>query len=367
ISEWEVLDSAGYYLPYTGSQVSVYKALRSSNDIGYQDLSAYLQDTWEISAEHASWFISAGLRATYWCFNPVLFISPRTTFSVQPDWEKDMMFHLSWGYYYQPPFYKEMRLPDGSVNYGIEPQRSIHLLLGGDYLFNAWDRPFKLTAEFYYKWLNNLIPYKIENVRIEYAGENLAKGYAMGFDMKLNGEFVPGAESWMTISLLQTREDMPGDSVYEWVDGKQVLTEAGYYPRPTDQLFSFGLYFQDYLPNNPDYKVHLNAFFGSGIPLSQPIDGLYYTKYRMRPYRRIDIGFSKVLKREYDVLKPGNPFRHFNNIWISGEIFNLLAIENEASYSWIRTISDQEGVPALFGVPNKLTGRRFNIKLTAVF
>jgi len=370
ISEWSMLDSAGYAIPYTGDEVAIFNALRSSNAISYSDLSAYFMDTWEIEEENATYYVSAGLRASYWGFNPTVFFSPRTTFSVKPVWERDMMFHVSWGYYYQPPFYKEMRLPDGSINENIKPQRSVHLLIGGDYLFKAWnDRPFKFTAEFYYKWLKDLIPYKIDNIRLEYSGENLSSGYAVGADFKINGEFVPGAESWMTLSLLRTREDIVGDSVLVETDEGTSLVEAGYFPRPTDQLFTFGLFFQDYLPNNSDYKVHLNAFYGSGIPLSNPVEGEYYisNSLRMKPYRRIDIGFSKVLKREYDQLKPGNPFRFFDNIWLSGEIFNLLNIENEASYTWIRTISDQDGVPAIFGVPNKLTGRRFNLRVTARF
>jgi len=369
ISEWSMLDSAGYSMPFSDTTVSIYNFIRSNNQIAYNDVSAYLMDTWELNRDNAVYYISAGIRASYWGFNPSFYLSPRTTISVQPDWEKDMMFHISWGYYYQPPFYKEMRRPDGSVNYDIKPQRSVHLLLGGDYLFSAWNRPFKFTAEFYYKWLRDLIPYKIDNIRIEYAGENISNGYTVGADFKINGEFVPGAESWMTLSLLRTREDISGDSILVETDNGTELVEAGYFPRPTDQLFTFGLFFQDYLPNNPDYKVHLNAFYGSGIPISNPVEGSYYisNKTRMRAYRRIDIGFSKVLKREYDQLKPGNPLRFFDNIWLSGEIFNLLNIENDASYSWIRTLSDQEGVPAIYGVTNKLTGRRFNIRITAKF
>ncbi len=238
-----------------------------------------------------------------------------------------MMFHISGGYYYQPPFYKEMRMPDGEINYDIEPQRSIHLLIGGDYIFSLWDRPFKLTGEAYYKWLSNLIPYKIENVRVSYAGENISKGFARGIDFKLNGEFVQGAESWLTLSFLQTREDVEGDYIQVW-DGTEFVTEeAGEFPRPTDQLFTVGLYFQDYFPNNPGYKVHLNTFYGTGIPLSSPVEDQYYTQLRMRPYRRVDIGFSKVIKRETDIWGERNPLRFFESIWISAEIFNLLGYQ----------------------------------------
>ncbi len=367
ISEWEIIDSAGYVIPYNVEVLELTKTLISNNHISYDQFSAFIQNTREINTQKADYFISAGIRTLLWNFNQTTMLSPRATISTQPNWKRDMMFHISGGYYYQPPFYKEMRMPDGEINYDIEPQRSIHLLIGGDYIFSLWDRPFKLTGEAYYKWLSNLIPYKIENVRVSYAGENISKGFARGIDFKLNGEFVQGAESWLTLSFLQTREDVEGDYIQVW-DGTEFVTEeAGEFPRPTDQLFTVGLYFQDYFPNNPGYKVHLNAFYGTGIPLSSPVEDQYYTQLRMRPYRRVDIGFSKVIKRETDIWGERNPLRFFESIWISVEIFNLLDIKNEASYLWIRTISDQEGVPGMFGIPNYLTGRRFNVKISISF
>ena len=367
ISEWEIIDSAGYVIPYNGEVLELTKTLISNNHISYDQFSAFIQNTREINTQKADYFINAGIRTLLWNFNQTAMLSPRATISTQPNWKRDMMFHISGGYYYQPPFYKEMRMPDGEINYDIEPQRSIHLLIGGDYIFSLWDRPFKLTGEAYYKWLSNLIPYKIENVRVSYAGENISKGFARGIDFKLNGEFVQGAESWLTLSFLQTREDVEGDYIQVW-DGTEFVTEeAGEFPRPTDQLFTVGLYFQDYFPNNPGYKVHLNAFYGTGIPLSSPVEDQYYTQLRMRPYRRVDIGFSKVIKRETDIWGERNPLRFFESIWISAEIFNLLDIKNEASYLWIRTISDQEGVPGMFGIPNYLTGRRFNVKISISF
>jgi len=367
MNEWEVVDSAGYVIPYDGDELILTKSRGSNNDIAYSQYSAFIQNTREINGEGADIFVTLGLRSTLWNFNRTFMVSPRATISFQPYWERDMMFHLSGGYYYQPPFYKEMRMPDGTINPDIEPQRSIHLLVGGDYIFSMWDRPFKITGEAYYKWLSNLIPYKIENVRVSYAGENISSGYARGIDFKLNGEFVHGAESWMTLSLLQTREDVEGDLAYVWNGSSFVLRPAGEFPRPTDQLFTFGLYFQDYFPNNPGYKVHLNAFFGTGLPLSSPNEDQYYTNLRMKPYRRVDIGFSKVIKRETDMLGEKNPLRFFESIWLSAEIFNLLGIKNEASYLWVRTISDQQGIPGQFGVPNYLTGRRFNVKISVSF
>ncbi|NOR33936.1 MAG: TonB-dependent receptor plug domain-containing protein [Bacteroidales bacterium] len=324
ISEWEIIDSAGYVIPYNGEVLELTKTLKSDNHISYDQFSAFIQNTREINTQKADYFINAGIRTLLWNFNQTTMLSPRATISTQPNWKRDMMFHISGGYYYQAPFYKEMRMPDGEINYDIEPQRSIHLLIGGDYIFNLWDRPFKLTGEAYYKWLSNLIPYKIENVRVSYAGENISKGFARGIDFKLNGEFVQGAESWLTLSLLQTREDVEGDYIQVW-DGTEFVTEeAGEFPRPTDQLFTVGLYFQDYFPNNPGYKVHLNAFYGTGIPLSSPVEDQYYTQLRMRPYRRVDIGFSKVIKRETDIWGERNPLRFFESSWSSVEIFNLL-------------------------------------------
>lgn len=367
ISEWELVDSSGYSLPYTGSEVSVQKYARAENQIAYDLFTSFVQDTWELNGKKADYFLTAGIRGSLWNFNKTFMLSPRASFSIQPQWARDMMFHVAGGSYYQPPFYKEMRMPDDRINEGIKPQRSIHLLVGGDYIFSMWDRPFKLTTELYYKWLKDLIPYKIENVRIKYAGENIATGYAAGIDLKINGEFVPDAESWFTASLMQTREDITGDSIAVRIDGETVYEEAGFYSRPTQQLFTAGVFFQDYLPNNPDYKVQVSAFYGTGLPLSFPAEEQYYTTFKMRPYRRVDLGFSKVLKKENQVLAASNPFRHFTSVWISGEIFNLLGINNEASYTWIRTISNQEGIPAIFGVPNYLTGRRFNVKLTARF
>jgi len=367
ISEWELIDSSGYVLPNNGNEIVLSNSRRTENRIAYDQYGGYFQHIWEINAKEADIFLTTGIRGTVWNYNQTVMLSPRMTISAQPRWKRDMMFHISAGYYYQPPFYKEMKRPDGTINEGILPQRSIHLLVGGDYIFSMWDRPFKLTGEAYYKWLDNLIPYKIENVRLSYAGDNISKGYARGIDFKLNGEFVHGAESWMTLSLLQTREDVQGDFSYVFDGENYVNLPAGEFPRPTDQLFTFGLYFQDYFPNNPGYKVHLKSFYGTGLPLSSPNKDQYYTQLRMRPYRRVDIGFSKVIKRETDMLRERNPFRFFESIWISGEIFNLLGINNEASYLWIRTISDQQGIPGQFGVPNYLTGRRFNVRISVNF
>ena len=365
ISEWEMIDSVGYSVPYTGYTITLFDVIKSNNRLYSNRLTSFIQNTMTFESNNTMFFLSAGIRASYWDLNNQFLLSPRVTFSLKPDWKRDLVFRLATGYYYQPPFYKELRYPDGSLNPDLQAQKSIHFVLGGDYVFTAWDRPFKFTTEIYYKHLDELVPYKLDNVRIEYAGENLARGYAVGLDMKIHGEFVPGAASWASLSLMKTEEDIIGD-YYIDEDGNRRI-DIGYYPRPTDQRIMVGIYFRDYFPSLPDYKVLLNLIYGSGLPFSPPNIPRYDLQFRMPSYKRVDIGFSKVLKRENATLKDGNPFRHFRSIWISAEVFNLLGVRNVISYTWVKTVSNQDDVPGAFAVPNYLTGRRFNLKLTARF
>jgi len=364
ISAWQMIDSVGYSVPYNGSTITLFDVIKSNNQLYSNRLTSYIQNTTTFENGQTRFFLNAGIRASYWDINKQFLLSPRVTFSVKPDWKRDLVFRLSTGYYFQPAFYRELRYPDGTLNKDIKAQQSIHFVLGGDYVFTAWDRPFKFTTEVYYKHLDNLIPYKLDNVRIIYAGENLARGYAVGLDMKIHGEFVPGAASWASLSLMKTEEDILGDYYYD-KDGNRV--EPGYYPRLSDQRVMVGIYFRDYLPSLPDYKVLLNLIYGSGLPFSPPNIPRYDVQFRMPSYKRVDIGFSKVLKRESAILKDGNPFRHFKSIWISAEIFNLLGTRNVISYTWIKTVSNQDNVPGAFAVPNYLTGRRFNVRLTVRF
>ncbi len=368
ISEWDMIDSLGFSVPTGGEFLELDNVLKSEHRLINTKVSAYIQDTWIRKYDGNEYYLTGGIRATYLDLNNQILISPRINFSYKPSWERDLMFHLSTGIYYQPPFYKEMRDSEGNLNTALKAQQSIHVVAGGDYIFSAWDRPFKFSSELYYKHLENIVPYKVDNVRIRYAGENLASGYAMGVDFKINGEFVPGAESWASVSFMRTREDIDGDSFpFENENGVIENFEPGYYPRPTDQLMTFGLFFQDYLPNSPDYKVNLNFLYGSRLPYSSPTKDRYDNVYRLPPYRRVDIGFSKVLKKEGVNLREGSPFNHFRSIWLSAEIFNLLGINNTISYLWVRTISNQAGIPEVFAVPNYLTSRRLNVKLTAKF
>ena len=355
ISEWEKIDSAGYSVPYTGNRILLYDGTKSENDLLSNRLNSYFQNTYTFKKDSISYFISTGIRASWWDMNRQLLVSPRINLSVKPNWNRNMIFRFATGYYFQPPFYRELRYPDGSLNKDVKAQRSIHFVFGGDYVFSAWDRPFKFTTEIYYKHLDNLIPYKLDNVRIQYAAENLARGYAVGLDMKIHGEFVPGAESWASVGFMKTEEYIEGD------------LESIHYPRPTDQRFMAGIFFRDYFPNNPDYKVHLNLIYGTGLPFSPPDHDRYDLVFRMPDYKRVDIGFSKILKGEDSPLKENNPFRHFENIWVSAEIFNLLGVRNTISYLWVKTVSNQDNAQGQFAVPNYLTGRRFNVRLSVKF
>ena len=292
-NEWKYVDSAGYSIPYSQHSVDLYYSQNADHTLNSNRLTAYFQDTYRHVSGLGRWFLHAGVRASYWDFNEEWLISPRVSVALEPLRNEDIRFHLSAGYYFQPAFFKEMKRPDGSINENIRAQQSIHAVLGAEYDFIAWGRPFKYQAELYYKSLDHLIPYKVDNVRINYAGENMARGYATGVDMKVNGEFVPGAQSWASLSLMQTRADIKGDN-YINDQGEQV--QPGYYPRPTDQLVNFSLFFQDYIPNNPSYKMQLSLHYGSPLPFSPPNTHRYDQVYRMPPYRRLALGFSNLIR-----------------------------------------------------------------------
>jgi len=365
ISQWKMLDSAGYSIPYTGESIELYETARALNTVNSNRITAYIQDTYNKKFVNSSeLFINLGVRANYWDFNKEFLITPRLSISYMPKWNNNMLFRFASGLYYQPPFYKELKNAQGIVNQDIKSQKSIHFVLGNDFTFHAWNRPFKLTTEIYYKILNDLIPYKLDNVQLDYAGQNLAKGYAYGIDFKINGEFVQGIESWASLSLMQTKEDIDGDFYYT---RDNVRVEPGYYPRPTDQLINFSLYFQDYLPMNPSYRMNLNLHYGSGLPFTTPENERYDKVFRMKAYKRVDIGFSKVIISDKKTPKEGRKRNVFKDMWIGLEVFNLLDINNTVSYMWVKTVNNQVGDAAYYAVPNYLTSRRFNIKLTAKF
>jgi hypothetical protein len=289
-----------------------------------------------------------------------------------------MLFRISGGYYYQPPFYREIRDLKGELHKDVKAQTSIHYVAGMDYNLKIWNRPFKLIAEGYYKKLDNLIPYEIDNVRIRYYAKNMAHGYAQGIDLKLNGEFVKGIESWASLSIMETKENIEGDFYdvnfnksgepiypgYTFDDSVylSLRMNPGYIPRPTDQLLNFAIFFQDYLPKLPQLRMNLSLIFGSPLPFGPPDFQRYKDVLRMPPYRRADIGFSYVLKAEEKELKPSNPFHFLKSAWISAEVLNLVQVSNTVSYLWITDITGR-----MYAIPNYLTDRLINVKLVTRF
>ncbi|MCF8304142.1 MAG: TonB-dependent receptor [Bacteroidales bacterium] len=391
VREWNLIDSAGYTLPrptdsigYNNPAAQPDHKLRLNDfvqaDVNLESnrVTGYFQNTFELNGEYNKYNLTAGVRAHYWDLNNQLVVSPRATVSYKPNWEKDVLFRFSAGYYYQPPFYRELRDKEGNVNTDLKAQKSIHFVMGSDWNFLAWNRPFKFVTEVYYKHLDNLIPYEIDNVRIRYQAENRAHGYSTGIDMKVNGEFVKGVESWASLSIMQTQEDIKDDFYWEYItEGGETVqasarsnysivdsnrVEPGYIPRPTDQRISFSLFFQDYLPNNPTYKMHLNLVYGSSLPFGPPDSPKYKHTLRIPAYRRVDIGFSKMLLGEQSNWKPDNFLKHFESLWISAEVFNLLQINNTISYIWVTDVANRK-----YAVPNYLTPRQLNVKLIARF
>ena len=364
IVEWDMIDSVGYSLPYSDSEVLLSRNTRSENKLFSGRITSYVQNTFYFQSGSTDLYLNAGIRAHYWTVNEQLVISPRASLSINPNWSSDIQFHIATGYYYQPPFYKELRDPEGVLYTGIKAQKSIHYVLGSEYNFMAWERPFVFSTELYYKYLYNLIPYKIDDVDIQYLPQYLARGYAVGIEFKINGEFVKDAQSWATLSIMQTKEDIYKDY---YIKADRTVVTPGYYPRPANQLFSFGLFFQDYFPNNPDYKVHLSFFYGSRLPCGSPDYDKPHEVYEMKSYKRVDIGLSKSLLRDNHAVDGTGIFRHLKSMWLNIEIFNLLGVQNQISYQWIRTVRNQYGMPNLVAVPNYLTGRTFNVKISGRF
>jgi hypothetical protein len=361
--EWERIDSAGYAVPHRPSAIDsifndttifytpaaglpLWESYDSRAGVISHRITGYLdfERTWQ--QDSSIWQIIVGARSHYWTFNNQITVSPRTSISYTPGKRKYLTWRLAGGYYHQPPFYREFRDIQGGLNPEILAQLAIHAVLGLDYQFKMWNRPFKLATEAYYKAMRNLIPYEIDNVRIRYSAQNEADGFAAGIDLRINGEFVKGTESWASLSLFRVLEDLSTDN-------------SGYIPRPTDTRFNFAIFFQDYLPGDPTFRVSLNLYVTGGFPFGAPQTPRAEQVFRAPPYRRVDLGFIKVLKEEGKDHK-WKTLNSFRSVWIGVEVFNLLQSRNTVSYLWVRDVSSARQ----YAVPNYLTARLLNIKLT---
>ena len=355
LNEWQVRDSAGYSIPfpdtvgYYPDYVPMFQTTNSKNELISNRYTAHIQDTYEFSKDSNLMFLTLGVRGNYWDFNQQFFATPRMTFAVKPNWEKDYLFRFSLGSYYQSPFFKEFRRQDGSLNRNIKAQESYHVVLASDYNFHLWQRPFKFVSELYYKYLNNIIPYTVDNVMIRYYPNQLATGYSTGVDFRIFGEFVPGVDSWASVSFMKSEEDIIDDG-------------QGFIPRPTDQRFNASIFFQDYLPKFPNFKVHLTLFYGTGMPFGPPNSPRYQQTARIPDYFRTDIGFTAILKEKKQNSSSKSLFKHFKAVYLTAEIFNLMNKNNTISYVWVTDIENRQ-----YAVPNYLTGIRFNLKLTLKF
>ena len=369
IKEWERLDSAGFSLNYDTTQVLLKSVLKRANDLSSNRVSAFFQDSYTLKKEgRFETRISAGIRASYWDLNKELTISPRAQLLWKPlSWKKDYSFRFATGLYYQPPFYRELRRLDGTTNENLVSQKSMHFVGGFTrdfFLGKRYPKKFRMILEAYYKRLWDLVSYEIDNVRVRYSGENDATGYVAGIDFRLNGEFVPGAESWINISLLRAREALNDVTHLQRERGNPDAVEVNDVPRPTDRFLNFSIVFQDHLPKNENFKVHVNLNVGSGLPFGlKDSNRVFRNTYRFSPYHRVDIGFSLALwDRLWQSRKPNHPLRFTRSSWLSLEVFNLLQVQNEASNTWIKTVFNSQ-----YAIPNYLTSRRINLRLRMDF
>lgn len=357
ISEWEKRDSAGYSLPQTGNGVNVISNLYSDNDLSTTRISGYLQDVFKFRTKQGMFTLIGGIRGSYWSYNKEFIFSPRVSLGFIPNFDQNLTFRAATGIYYQSPFYKELRttVQDAAgndiieLNKDIKSQRSIHFILGGDYTFRAADRNFKVSADLYYKKLDDLIPYTVDNVKIRYYGENCAKGHAMGIDVKFFGEFVPGTDSWISFSLMKA---------------EQTIRDMVTVPMPNSQGYNVSLFFQDYFPGYKRVKLNLKGVLSGGLPFIAPRTKYEDVKstFRTPAYKRVDLGFSYQLAGGTDAIMDRGVFRHLKNIWIGVDVFNLFDIKNVSSYYWITNIDNQQ-----YAVPNYLTGRQLNARLIVDF
>lgn len=353
--EWELRDSAGYTLPSDGQSIRMIYNQSSRQDLSTNRFAFYASDSYRLNTSVGYFAFNGGVRFSYWDFNKEFLVSPRINVAFVPERNNAMTFRFATGMYYQQPFYKEFRQPiedgDGNtvinLNSSIKSQQSIHLILGGDYTFRMFDRPFKFSLEGYYKNLSKLIPYEVDNLKIVYDGVNSTKGYTAGLDMKLFGQFVPGTDSWISFSLMKTSEKLNGVSV----------------PRPTDQRYSFAVFFTDYFPKFPKLKFSLRGIFSDGLPTTAPHSSRDKGYFRAPAYKRVDIGLNYALLSPTNDRELSSGIRKWiKSVWLGIDVFNLLDISNVSSYYWVTDVNSIQ-----YAVPNYLTRRQFNIHLTIDF
>ena len=367
LNEWEYQDSAGYSLPYNPNVLLMNKVLKSTADLNVDKLNGFIQDNIVFNKNGHAYTIQAGTRFNYNSLNNQFLISPRIGASWKPKGDKDIVYRMALGFYDQPPFYRELRRHDGTLNTQLKAQRSLQGVMGLDYNFFGLNRPLRLTTEAYYKHMTDVVPYDIENVRIRYYGENSAKAYATGIEMRLFGELVKDAESWISLGFMRTKENIENDFYKEYTLDSlnqpidSITVEGGWFRRPTDRLITFGMFFQDYLSTNKNFKVYLSTLYGTNLPYNIPGSVKYRNALTIPPYMRVDIGFSALLlDTEKSNRRSHSPFRNFDNIWASLEVFNLIDRENTISYMLIKDFQNN-----VFTMPNRLTPRLVNFKIVA--
>jgi len=377
LREWEYRDSAGYSLPYNPAQLNLFSSINSVADLSIQKYSGYLQDNIRMGKSNTI-TLQAGVRYNYNSLNKEFLISPRMQLSVKPNWKKDVVLKLAAGAYHQPPFYRELRKYDGTLNTDVKAQKSYQVVAGMDYNFKGFgNRPFRITTEAYYKSMSSVDVYDIDNVKIRYAGNNNAKAYATGFEARLFGELVKDAESWLSFGIMQTKENLDNDFYYQYKNAAgEIITakstdqvavdsvkyNVGFVRRPTDRLITAGLYLEDYLTTNKNLKFHLNLLYGSNMSYNIPNSVKYRNALIIEPYIRVDAGFSAQLLSEKSKRRSHSPFRSFENIWASFEVFNLIDRRNTISFQLIKDFAGN-----IYSLPNRLTPRLVNLKIVARF
>ena len=374
VREWHMKDSAGYSLPRDHNRVLMYETDFANIKERFNRISAYIQDNYVFHLKRSDISINGGVRLNYLDFNEEFLVAPRLNIALKPDWkkkERNIIFRLSTGLYHQTPSLKEVRTLDGTINRKINSQSAVHVVLASDWDFAVSSRQFKFTTEIFYKYLYNLNPYSIDNVRIKYYGDNISKGFAYGIEAKINGEFVKNTQSWFSIALMQTKERIENAYILRLNDAGDVYRvdiSDSLVSRPSEQLVNFGIYFQDYIPKAPTWQVSLSLLFGTSLRVTSlnkeksQQEGVQYMSSKLRPYRRVDLGISKQFVTPARPLPKGNIFRKFKELWVSLEIFNLLDINNQISTTWVTATDGYQ-----YGVPNYLTGRRINLKIIAKF